>query len=122
MTYANNSIMRLDGREPVVQFKIENRVHSEVVILKSKELRSRELVYCNSKLTELHFATVSAHENSQGAIIFDRKAKTKKDIVISELSAMSACNVFLNNRFTGESNTANLKTWWRENGDRIKNL
>lgn len=122
MTYANNSIMRLDGREPVVQFKIENRVHSEVVILKSKELRSRELVYCNSKLTELHFATVSAHENSQGAIIFDRKAKTKKDIVISELSAMSACNVFLNNRFTGESNTVNLKTWWRENGDRIKDL
>ena len=122
MNYASNSIASLDGRNPVVQFKIENRTHSEPVILKSKETRARELVYCNSKLTELHFANVTAHENTNGAIIFDRKYKTKKDLVISELSALSACNVFLNNQFTGENNTANLITWWKENGDRIKSL
>ena len=122
MAFAQQAIPSLDGRDPVVQFRIENRLHSERVITQSKERRNRGLVYDNSKLAELHFASVIAREGAQGGIVFENRQLSRKDIVISQLSAASARDVFLTNKFTGEDNTNALRIWWNENGDRIKNL
>lgn len=122
MGFAHSSIPSFDGKDPVVQFRIENPTHSAMVIAGSKESRSRGLVYCNSKLTELHFAGVTARDGANGGIVFTNSRYQRKDIVISELSADSARLVFLTNKHTGEHNMNALKGWWSENGDRIKNL
>lgn len=122
MGFAQSAIRSIDGRDPVVQFRIENRTHSEMPIASVKESRSRGLVYNNSKLSELHFASVNSKENSNGAIVFTNPKRQRKDIVISELSAESARLVFLTNKFTGADNIALLRGWWLENGDRIESL
>lgn len=119
-TVCNQSIPSLDGKPPVVKFRMEDKKNSNPIIESTKEIRSRELVYNNNKLTELHFASVEAKEDKYGNITFTNPKFSRKDGVISNLAARSAYNVFINNRDTGERNLAMLMGWW--NGRMAKGL
>ena len=55
-----------------------------------------------------------AREDLYGNIVFTNAQREKKDGVIANLCARSACNVFLNNKDTGERNRALLAMWWNE--------
>lgn len=111
-TTCNQSIPSLDGKPPVVKFRMEDKKNSNPIIESTKEVRARELVYNNNKLTELHFAAVQAKEDKYGSITFTNSRLSRKDGVIANLAARSAYNVFVNNRETGERNLNMLKEWW----------
>lgn len=111
-TMANQSIQSLDGKPPAVKFRMEEKRISQPVILQSKEDRADGRVFNNNKLTELHFASVQAKEDSYGNIVFTNPMASRKDGVIASLACDSAFNVFINNKDTGEMNLANLKEWW----------
>lgn len=111
-SFGNTNIKSLDGKEPMVDFRIEDKKYSNPIIQSTKDIRARELVYNNNKLTELHFASAQAKEDANGFITFVNPKAMRKDGVIANLSARSAYNVFTTNKFTGEQNLANLKAWW----------
>lgn len=111
-SFANANIRSMDGKEPVVEFRMEDKKYSNPVIQSTKDVRARGLVFNNNKLSELHFASAQAKEDSHGYIIFTNAQRSRKDGVIANMSARSAYNVFTTNKFTGEQNLANLKAWW----------
>lgn len=112
MAFANANIPSQDGKPPVVEFRMENKLHSNPIIQSTKEVRARGLVYNNNKLSELHFAAAQAKEDSYGNITFTNAMRSRKDGVIANLSARSGYNVFTTNKFTGSQNLENLKVWW----------
>lgn len=111
-SFANANIAPMDGKPPVVQFRMENKAHSNPIMQSTKEIRARGLVYNNNKLTELHFAQTQTKEDSNGYIVFTNSFMARKDGVIANLSARSAYNVFTTNKFTGVNNLESLKGWW----------
>lgn len=115
MAFANANIKSMDGKPPVVEFKMENKIHSNPIIQSTKDVRARGLVYNNNRLTELHFASAQAKEDSNGYITFTNAMRSRKDGVIANLSARSGYNVFTTNKFTGADNLNNLKLWWSNN-------
>lgn len=110
--FCNQNIPSLDGKPPVIKFRMEDKKNSQPIIVSTKEIRSRGLVYNNNRLTELHFASAQAKEDMYGNISFTNSMRERKDGVIANLSARSACNVFIHNKDTGEANLAFLKGWW----------
>lgn len=106
------SIPSLDGKPPTVKFRMEDKKNSNPIILSTKDVRARGLVYNNNRLTELHFAGVQSKEDMWGNIIFTNAQREKKDGVIANLAARSACNVYLNNKDTGQANRDELTRWW----------
>lgn len=112
----NSSIPSIDGKPPVVKFKMEDKKNSNPIILSTKDVRARGLVFNNNKLSELHFAVVRAKEDQYGNITFTNALRERKDGVIANLAARSAYNVFVNNKDTGESNRRLLEEWWTVNG------
>lgn len=110
--FSNSNIRSIDGKPPVVEFRMEQKHHSNPIIKSTKDVRSRGLVYNNSKLTELHFASAQAKEDSNGFITFTNSFYSRKDGVIANLAARSAYNVFTTNKFTGTQNLELLKAWW----------
>ena len=110
--FCNQNIPSLDGKPPVIKFRMEDKKNSQPVIQSTKEVRSRGLVYNNNRLSELHFAAAQAKEDSYGNIMFTNSMRERKDGVIANIAARSACNVFINNRDTGEANLEFLKGWW----------
>lgn len=111
-SFGNASIPSFDGKEPVIEFRIEDKKHSNPIIQSTKDVRARGLVYNNNKLSELHFAAAQAKEDQYGYIVFTNAQRSRKDGVIANLSARSAYNVFTTNKYTGEQNLASLKSWW----------
>lgn len=110
--FCNQNIPSLDGKPPVIKFRMEDKKNSQPIIQSTKEVRSRGVVYNNNRLTELHFAAAQAKEDSYGNITFTNSLRERKDGVIANLSARSACNVFIHNKDTGEANLEFLKGWW----------
>lgn len=110
--FANANINSMDGKPPVVEFRMEYKQHSNPVIQSTKDVRARGLVYNNNKLSELHFASAQAKEDEHGMITFTNAMYSRKDGLIANLSARSGYNVFTTNKFTGLQNLENLKAWW----------
>lgn len=110
--FCNQNIPSLDGKPPVIKFRMEDKKTSQPVIQSTKEVRSRGIVYNNNRLSELHFAAAQAKEDQYGNITFTNSLRERKDGVIANLSARSACNVFIHNKDTGEANLEFLKGWW----------
>lgn len=115
MAFANANIKSVDGKPPVIEFRMEDKKHSNPIIQSTKDVRARGLVYNNNKLTELHFASAEAKQDQFGYITFTNAQRSRKDGVIANLSARSGYNVFTTNKFTGEQNLNNLKIWWSNN-------
>lgn len=103
-----------DGKAPTIKFRMEDKKNSNPIIESTKEKRDRQLVYNNNRLSELHFASCQAKEDSNGYIMFTNAQREKKDGVIANLCARSAYNVWINNKDTGMMNRANLEAWWNE--------
>lgn len=110
--FCNQNIPSLDGKPPVVKFRMEDKRTSQPVIVSTKEVRARQIVYNNNRLSELHFAAAQAKEDQFGNITFTNSMRERKDGVIANLAARSACNVFIRNKDTGEANLDYLKGWW----------
>lgn len=115
--FFNENVVSLDGKYPVVKFKMEDKKNSNPIILSTKDIRARQLVYNNNKLSELHFAAAQAKQDQYGNITFTNSQRERKDGVIINLAARSAYNVFINNKDTGASNLEMLKRWWVESGN-----
>ena len=110
--FCNQNIPSLDGKPPVIKFRMEDKKNSQPIIQSTKEVRSRGIVYNNNRLSELHFAAAQSKEDMYGNITFTNSLRERKDGVIANLSARSACNVFIHNKDTGEQNLEFLKGWW----------
>lgn len=119
-TFLNANVPSLDGNYPVVKFKMEDKKNSNPIIVSTKDIRARKLVYNNNKLTELHFANAQAKEDKDGYVTFTNAKYERKDGVIANLAARSAYNVFINNKKTGAKNLQMLIEWWQDNGSRIQ--
>lgn len=110
--FCNQNIPSLDGKPPVIKFRMEDKKTSQPIIQSTKDVRARQIVYNNNRLTELHFAAAQAKEDQYGNITFTNSLRERKDGVIANLSARSACNVFIRNKDTGDANLEYLKGWW----------
>lgn len=108
----NKAIRSIDGKPPLVKFRIEEKRISNPIIQATKDIRSRGLVYNNNKLTELHFAAAQAKEDQYGNITFTNALRERKDGVIANIACRSAYNVFTTNKDSGEANLNLLKEWW----------
>lgn len=120
--FSESNIPSTDGKNPVVQFRMEDRKISNPIILATKDIRKQGKVYNNNKLTELHFASAIAREDQYGYIVFTNPNLSRKDGLIAELAARSAYNVYTTNKYTGSENLDRLKIWWRENEERLNGI
>ena len=121
-SFSETNIPSTDGKNPVISFRMEDKKNYNPIFLSTKDIRKQGKVYCNNKLTELHFASAIAKEDSFGNIIFTNPMYSRKDGVISHLSARSAYNVYTTNKHTGNDNLERLKEWWRENEERLNGI
>lgn len=120
--FSETNINSLDGKNPVIQFRMEDKKNSNPIILATKDIRKQGKVYNNNRLTELHFASAQSKEDAFGNITFVNPTYSRKDGVIAELSSRSAYNVFTTNKDTGTENLDGLKNWWKANEGRINEL
>lgn len=120
--FSETNIPSTDGKSPVIQFRMEDKKNSNPIIISTKDIRKQSKVYCNNKLTELHFAGVQAKQDQYGNITFTNPMYSRKDGVISHLASRSAYNVYTTNRFTGSENLERLKSWWKDNQERIDEI
>lgn len=120
-SFFNSNLHSFDGKDLCVEFKMEKYAWSNPIIERIKLLRGDKKVYCNNKLSELHFADVEKEEKTNGFVLKNPATK-RKDAVISQLSAESAYNVFTTNAYTGQQNMKNYLGWWQQNGERIKRV
>lgn len=121
-SFAETNIPSVDGKNPVIPFRMEDKKNSNPIILSTKDIRKQGKVYNNNKLTELHFASAIAKEDQYGNITFTNPMYSRKDGIIAEFSARSAYNVFTTNKDTGSDNLDNLKAWWKENEERLNGI
>jgi phage terminase large subunit-like protein len=91
---------------------MEQSKYSNPVMESTKDIRARGLVYCNNKLTELHFANAQAKRKADGTFALCNPQRARKDGVIAHLAARSAYNVFVNNQKTGAWNKQRLIHYW----------
>lgn len=120
--FSESNIPSTDGKNPVIQFRMEDKKISNPIIVATKDIRKQGKVYNNNKLTELHFASAVAREDQYGNITFTNPTYSRKDGVIAELAARSAYNVYTTNKDTGSENLDRLKAWWKENEERINGI
>ena len=120
-SYFNGNVASVDGRDLCVKFQMEKSNLSNPILEKMKDLRAQKKVYCNNKLTELHFAEAQKKDTANGFKLVNPKNK-RKDGVISEAAAESAYTVFTTNKYTGARNLELLKEWWKQNEKRIHAL
>lgn len=120
--FAEANIPSTDGKNPVIQFRMEDRKNSNPIILSTKDIRKQGKVYNNNKLTELHFASAIAREDQYGGITFTNPMYSRKDGIICEFAARSAYNVYTTNKHTGNDNLERLKIWWKENEERLNGI
>lgn len=93
-----------------IEFRSERKVWTTPIIEQTKEERNQQLVHCNNKLTEIHFASVTAKKDSNGYIVLENKQRERKDLVISHLAANTARTIWcgLSDKSTGVLNKAAL--------------
>ena len=120
--FAETNIVSTDGKNPVINFRMEDKKNSNPIIISTKDIRKQGKVYNNNKLTELHFASVQAKQDQYGNITFTNPMYSRKDGVIAELSARSAYNVYTTNKDTGSENLDRLKKWWTDNEEHINEV
>lgn len=113
--FAESNIPSTDGKNPVIQFRMEDHKNSNPVILSTKDIRKQGKVYNNNKLTELHFASAIARTDQFGNVTFTNPMYSRKDGIIAEFSARSSYNVYTTNKDTGTDNLERLKRWWKDN-------
>jgi len=111
-SFVNARINSLDGLPPVIRFMMEQAKYSFPVMEAVKDARARGLVYCNNKLTELHFANAQAKERGDGTAFLINSQRARKDGVIAQLAAKAAYTVFTTNAKTGVANKAGLVRFW----------
>lgn len=116
-SFINANAKSWDGLPPAIRFQMERTDLSTPIIESTKDIRARELVYDNNKLTELHFASAQAKNIESKAIIFTNPRLSRKDGVIAHLAARSAYNVFVVNNKTGLQNKQLLDDYWRKKGE-----
>lgn len=119
--FFNAHVATVDKRDLCVKFQMEKNAISNPILEKTKDLRSQKKVYCNNKLTELHFAEAQKKDTASGFKLVNPK-NSRKDGVIAEAAAESAFNVFTTNKFTGAKNLVLLRDWWIANEKRIDAL
>lgn len=113
--FAESNIPSTDGKNPVIQFRMEDHKNSNPIILSTKDIRKQGKVYNNNKLTELHFASAIARTDQFGNVTFTNPMYSRKDGIIAEFSARSSYNVYTTNKDTGTDNLERLKRWWKDN-------
>lgn len=122
MSYGDSNIPSLDGKKPMIKFRMEDKRNSNPIIISTKDIRKQGKVFNNNKLSELHFASAQAKEDRYGNITFVNPMYSRKDGVIANLASRSAYNVFTTNKDTGTENLEKLKNWWKENEVRINGI
>lgn len=120
-SFHNANLRSFDGKPVCIRFDMQVHKLSNPTLERMKRLRNEKRVYCNNKLSELHFADVEYSERKDGFVLENQHSK-RKDAVISQASAESAYNAFISNKDTGEMNRINYTNWWKANGKRIKEL
>jgi len=110
-SFINANIQSQDGLPPAIKFMMEKHDISNPIMESAKAARGRGLVYCNNKLTELHFANAQTKQRGSGFILANPRL-SRKDGVIAQMAARSAYSVFVNNWKTGAMNKQNLVKWW----------
>ena len=110
-SFVNANIRSIDGLPIAIKFLMERYNMSQPIMEATKDARARGLVYCNNKLTELHFANAQVKPRGESFILANPKL-SRKDGVIAHFSARSAYNVFINNKHTGAKNKQRLMEWW----------
>lgn len=113
--FAESNIPSTDGKNPVIQFRMEDHKNSNPIILSTKDIRKQGKVYNNNKLTELHFASAIARTDQYGNVTFTNPMYSRKDGIIAEFSARSSYAVYTTNKDTGTDNLERLKKWWKDN-------
>lgn len=113
--FAESNIPSTDGKNPVIQFRMEDHKNSNPVILSTKDIRKQGKVFNNNKLTELHFASAIARTDQFGNVTFTNPMYSRKDGIIAEFSARSSYAVYTTNKDTGTDNLERLKRWWKDN-------
>lgn len=112
-SFCNTNLNSIDSLPIVIKFQMEKTNISTPVIENTKDTRARGLVYDNNKLTELHFANVTAKETKNG-IILTNPALSRKDGVIAHLAARSGYMAFTRNAKTGATNLEKYCEVWSE--------
>ena len=120
--FAEANIPSTDGKNPVIQFRMEDHKNSNPIILSTKDIRKQGKVYNNNKLTELHFASAIARTDQYGNVTFTNPMYSRKDGIIAEFSARSSYNVYTTNKDTGMENLERLKQWWKANEERLNEI
>lgn len=113
-SFVNANIQRIDEFPPAVKFQMERSGISNPIMEATKDIRARGLVYCNNRLTELHFANAQVKEKGDGGLVLVNSQRARKDGVIAHLAARSAYNVFVNNGKTGARNKELLIKYWSD--------
>lgn len=113
--FAESNIPSTDGKNPVIQFRMEDHKNSNPVIMSTKDIRKQGKVFNNNKLTELHFASAIARTDQYGNVTFTNPMYSRKDGIIAEFSARSSYAVYTTNKDTGMDNLERLKRWWKDN-------
>lgn len=113
--FAESNIPSTDGKNPVIQFRMEDHKNSNPVIISTKDIRKQGKVFNNNKLTELHFASAIARTDQYGNVTFTNPMYSRKDGIIAEFSARSSYAVYTTNKDTGTDNLERLKRWWKDN-------
>lgn len=113
--FAESNIPSTDGKNPVIQFRMEDHKNSNPIILSTKDIRKQGKVFNNNKLTELHFASAIARTDQFGNVTFTNPMYSRKDGIIAEFSARSSYAVYTTNKDTGTDNLERLKRWWKDN-------
>lgn len=120
-TFFNNNYRTRDKMNICIPFEMQRIKISNAVMEKVKMLRNNGEVYCNNKLTEIHFASAQTEETKFGFKLVNPN-NTRKDGVISNLAAESAYMAFTANEKSGAKNSAMLKGWWDANESRLRKL
>lgn len=120
-TFYNNNYKTYDKMNICIPFEMQKTRYSNAVMEEVKMLRANGEVYCNNKLTEIHFASAQTQETNFGVKLVNPN-DTRKDGVISNLAAESAFMAFTTNEKSGAKNLARLKAWWSSNESKIRGI
>lgn len=120
VAFYNNSYKGFDSQRICIPFEMQ-KSYSNDVMERVKMLRANGEVYCNNKLTEIHFASAQTKATASGYKLVNPN-DTRKDGVISNLSAESSYMAFTTNPKSGAKNESMLKEWWKNNEVRIRKI
>lgn len=87
-----------------------------------KEIRRQKKVYCNNKLTEMHFAQTNSRKDKNGYILLTNQAPARKDGVIAHMACERAEWMWNQTTDTnGNSNFNHMKEYWESDPMEVNN-